>query len=281
MSGEEQGCERIERTGARPGAARRVRRGRRRRGPRAGRTVHDGLQPPHRPPLRPHRCRRPRLRARHQPARLLPVHPRRPQDRLPRQVLDHPHVQRLRLRRGDEPALPRPPRRREQRALHRLRHAHAHGLRPRRALGRGRVRLLRSRRRLPRRHGHPSRWPAPRQHHDVHDHQQSRACHLGPLHRRCREARRSPRQAGRHPPERHSQGVHRPERVHLPAPRVDAPRHGYGRVRRRGDAPLEPRLRQRLPHPRSRLDLRSGARLHPRRWHRVREVGARPRPRRR
>ncbi len=68
-----------------------------------------------------------------------------------------------------------------------------------------------------------------------------------------------------HHPERHPQGVHRPEGVPLPAGAVDAPRDRHDRVRDARDAALEHHLDQRLPHPRGRLDRRPGAGVHDRR----------------
>ena len=74
--------------------------------------------------------------------------------------------------------------------------------------------------------------------------------------------------------ERHPQGVHRPEGVHLPARALDAPGHRHDRVRHARAAALEHDLDQRLPHPRGRLDRRAGAGLHHRRRHGVRRGGA-------
>ena len=45
-------------------------------------------------------------------------------------------------------------------------------------------------------------------------------------------------QAGRHAAERHPQGVHRPEGVHLPAAALHAPGDRHGRVRARAQMPL-------------------------------------------
>ena len=80
--------------------------------------------------------------------------------------------------------------------------------------------------------------------------------------------------APRDDPDRHPQGVHRAEGVHLPARAVDAARHGHGRVLRARDAAVAPDLDLRLPHPRGRLDRRAGARVHARRRLRLRRVGA-------
>ena len=51
----------------------------------------------------------------------------------------------------------------------------------------------------------------------LHDHQLPGADDLGHVHRRRREDGRAARAADRHAAERHPQGVHRPEGVHLPA----------------------------------------------------------------
>ena len=81
-------------------------------------------------------------------------------------------------------------------------------------------------------------------------------------------------QAERHHPERHPQGVHRPERPTSSRP---------GRRMRlvtdmiafcaRARAPVEHHLHLRLPHPRGRRDRRPGAGLHPGRRHRLRGGG--------
>ena len=65
------------------------------------------------------------------------------------------------------------------------------------------------------------------------------------------------RAARRHDPDRHPQGVHRPEGVVLPDRAGDAAGHRHGRVVLRGDAALASDLDLRLPHPRGRLDRRS------------------------
>ena len=70
------------------------------------------------------------------------------------------------------------------------------------------------------------------------------------------------RTARRHDPDRHPQGVHRPEGVVLPDRAGDAAGHRHDRVVLDRDAALAPDLDLRLPHPRGRLDRRAGARLH-------------------
>ena len=79
-------------------------------------------------------------------------------------------------------------------------------------------------------------------------------------------------------PERHPQGVHRPEGVPLPAGALDAPRHRHHRVRDARAAALEHGLDQRLPHPRGGLDRGPGAGVHDRRRDGLRRGRARARP---
>ena len=52
-----------------------------------------------------------------------------------------------------------------------------------------------------------------------------------------------------HPSERHPEGVHSPERVHLPPRALDAVGGGHHRVRHEAHARVEHDQRQRLPHP--------------------------------
>ena len=82
-------------------------------------------------------------------------------------------------------------------------------------------------------------------------------------------------------PERHPEGVHRAEGVHLPAAPLHAADRRYLPLLRRTCAALEHDLGERLPHPRSRGDRRPGTRVHVARRHRVRPVGRRRRARRR
>ena len=91
-------------------------------------------------------------------------------------------------------------------------------------------------------------------------------------------AGRARREAPRHRPERHPQGVHRPRELHLPAAAVDADHDRPLRVLRGAAAALQHDLHLRLPHPRGRLDGGSGARVHDRERHRVLRGGSRGRP---
>ena len=88
-------------------------------------------------------------------------------------------------------------------------------------------------------------------------------------------------EARRHDPDRHPQGVHRPEGVVLPDRAGAAAGHRHDRVVLAADAALAPGLDLRLPHPRGRLDRPAGARLHAQGRLHLRRAGARARPRRR
>ena len=77
---------------------------------RAPRAVRDVLRDRDRGPLHRGRHRRPRRGRATSAARGVPVHPRRPADDVPQPLLDDAPVRRLRHRRGDQPALPLPPR---------------------------------------------------------------------------------------------------------------------------------------------------------------------------
>ena len=105
------------------------------------------------------------------------------------------------------------------------------------------------RRLLAGRYGDPARGHPARPRHHLDDHQRPGVGDLGDVHRRRRATRHRPRPAGRHAPERHPEGVHRPERVHLSAARQHAAGDRHHRVRDRLDAAVEPGQRQRVPHP--------------------------------
>ena len=81
--------------------------------------------------------------------------------------------------------------------------------------------------------------------------------------------------------ERHAQGVPGPEGVHLPAPGVPAAGHRHHPLLRRRDAPFPSGVGVGLPHPRSRLDGRPRAGLHPGQRLRLRRGGPGGRPGRR
>ena len=215
------------------------------------------------------------------PPRRVPVHPRALPVDVPGAALDDAPVRRLRHGRGDQRALPLPARPRPDRPLDRLRHADPDGLRlrprpqPRRGRARGR------RRRHPRRHGAALRRDPARRGHHLDDDQRAGGDPARLLRARRREAGGRAGEARRHDPDRHPQGVHRPEGVVLPDRAGDAPGHRHDRVVLAEDAALAPGLDLRLPHPRGRLDRPAGARLHAQGRLHLRRAGARARPRRR
>ena len=145
---------------------------------------------------------------------------------------------------------------------HRLRHAVADGprLRSPALARRGRPRGRRDRH--ARRHGDALPGHRPRRRHRLDDHQRAGGDDDGLLRRRGRAERRPGRQARRHDPGRHPQGVHRPEGVVLPGRPGDAPARRHDGVVHAQHAALAPGVDLRLPHPRGRGDRRAGARVH-------------------
>ena len=89
------------------------------------------------------------------------------------------------------------------------------------------------------------------------------------------------RQARRHDPGRHPQGVHRPEGVVLPGRPGDAPARRHDGVVHAQHAALAPGVDLRLPHPRGRGDRRAGARVHAQGRLHLRRAADGPRHRRR
>jgi hypothetical protein len=118
----------------------------------------------------------------------------------------------------------------------------------------------------------PLRRHRPRQGHDLDDDQLHGADRSGDVPRGRGEARDALGEGRRDPPERHPQGVHRPEGVHLPAAALDAAHHGPVLLLREARAEVEHDLDLRVPHPRGGLDGAPGARVHAARRRRVREV---------
>ena len=73
--------------------------------------------------------------------------------------------------------------------------------------------------------------------------------------------------ASRHDSERHPQGIHRREDLHLSAPAFDEAGRGHAGVRIATRSAMESDFHQRLPHPRSRLDSPAGTGIHALRRH--------------
>ena len=200
------------------------------------------------------------------PARALP-------DDVHDPAVDDPPVRRVLHRGGVQRLLPAQPRRRAEGAVDRVRSAHPPRLRLRPPAGARRRRHGRGGDRLDPRHAaalrrHPA-GPDDR----LDDHERRRAAGDGALHPRGRGAGRGARAAGRDHPERHPQGVHGPQHLHLPAEALDADRQRHLRLHLAEDAAVQLDLHLRLPHPGGRGDRRPGAGLHAGRRRGVRDGG--------
>ena len=125
---------------------------------------------------------------------------------------------------------------------------------------RGGTRRCRDRRTV--RHGGPVRGNQPRGHQRLDDDQSLGVDSAGDVHRGGRGPRLRPEQALGHDPERHPQGVRRPEGVGLPRPAEYAHRPRHRRLLRRAHGALQPRQHQRLPHQRGRSQRLAGDRVH-------------------
>ena len=208
----------------------------------------------------------------------LPLHPRRAAHHVPRPLLDHAPVRRLRHRRGVEQALPLPARAGPDRPLGGLRPAHADGLRlrpPARARrggqgGRGH--------RLDRRHGDAVRRDPARQGLHLDDHQRDGRRSCSPSTWRWPRSRAWPPAdlQGTIQNDILKEYVARGTYIYPPRP-SHPPHHRHLRLHREGHAEVEHHLHLRLPHPRGRLDGGAGGGLHAGRRHRLRGGGgARP-----
>ena len=201
------------------------------------------------PPMSPASTSSAASRDRAVPARSLPDHVRH-------QSVDHPPVCRLFHRRGVQRLLSPQPRRPARWASRSPSTCHPPRLRLRQPARHRRCRHGRGRDRLDPRHAHAFlRHPA-RQDERLDDHERRGAAGDGPLHRRRRGAGRRPCSARRHDPERHPQGVHGPQHLHLPARGLDADRRRHLRLHGRARCRSSTRSRSaattcRKPAPRS------------------------------
>ena len=184
-----------------------------------------------------------RLRTRHQRSGRVSLHARHSSDRLPRQAVDDAAVRGVRHARGHQRALQDAARRRRDRAERRVRSADAHGPRPRPRAGARRSREVRRQRDVARRHGNAVRRDCGRRHHDLDDDQLAGGDDLRDVSGGRRAAGRRLDDALGHDSERHPQGVHRAEGVHLPAAAVDAAHHRHLRLLLRGKCPRGTRFR--------------------------------------
>ena len=210
-------------------------------------------------------------------AGVLSLHPRHLPDHVPGPALDHPAVFWIRHGGVDQRTLAALARRGRHRLVVRLRPSHPDGLRLRPPTGRGRGGKGRRGHRLHRRHAHPAERPAAGPGHHVDDDQRHRRHPAAALSTGGRGARGARRQAGRHHPKRHPQGVRRPRHLHLPAAPFDAPDHRHLRLLPGEPAQLEHHLHLGLSHPRSRIDRGAGDRLHAGQRHCLRGGGHRRR----
>ena len=124
--------------------------------------------------------------------------------------------------------------------------------------------------------GHPARPDD-----GVDDHERRGAADHGALHRRRRGAGRAAGEARRHDPERHPQGVHGPQHLHLSARPVDAHHLRHLRLHLGAHAEVQLDLDLRLSHAGGRRDAGPRARLHARRRRRIRARRRQGRPRHR
>ena len=133
-----------------------------------------------------------------------------------------------------------------------------------------------------RRHEDPVRRHSARRNECVDDHERRDHPGAGHVHRRRRGAGREAGRPHRHRAERHPQGIHGPQHLHLPAGSLDADRRRHHRLHGEGDASVQLDLDLRLPHAGGRRDAGAGTRLHARRRHGIcaRRNVARPRRRR-
>ena len=118
----------------------------------------------------------------------------------------------------------------------------------------------------PRRYAHPLRRHRPGGRHHLDDDQCARLAAAADVPDRGRRAGRRSRQARRHDPERHPQGIRRARHLHLPAAPFDAAGHRHLRLLRRVLPVLEHDLDLRLSHAGGRMLRRAGDRLHAREW---------------
>ena len=232
----------------------------------------------HRRPAALHRGRPRRAGLpRHLPGRAaLPARPVPDDVRQP--AVDDPPVRRLLHRGRLQRVLPPQPGDGAEGAVDRVRPAHPPRLRQRQPARHRRRRHGRGGDRLDLRHAAALRRHPAGQDERVDDDERRGAAGARALRRRGRGAGRRAGAAHRHDPERHPQGVHGPQHLHLPAHAVDADHQRHLLVHLAADAALQLDLDLRLPHPGGRGDGRPGARLHAGRRRRVHPGRARGRP---
>ena len=203
------------------------------------------------------------------PARPLPDHVRHP-------ALDDPAIRWFLHGRGFERVLPAQPRGRPEGPVGCLRSRDPPRLRFRPPPRLGRCRHGGRRHRLDLRHAHPVLRHPPRRDDGVDDHERRGAADPRALHRRGGGAGRAAAKTRRHHPERHPQGVHGPQHLHLSPEGIDADHLGHFFVYFEEHAEIQFHFHFRLPHAGGRRDERPGAGLHAGRRRRVHQGRARP-----
>ncbi len=204
------------------------------------------------------RCAGHLARAQPVPARALP-------DDVHHPALDGPAVRRVLDGRGLQRVLPAQPRGGPEGPERRVRPRDPPRLRLRSPAGPWRRRHGRRRDRLDLRRPHALRRHPARPDVGVDDDERRGAAGDGALHRGGAGAGGGAGTALGDDPERHPQGVHGPQHLHLPAVAEHADHLRHLLVHRRADAALQLDLDLRLPHAGGRGDRRPRARLHARR----------------
>ena len=198
---------------------------------------------------RPGRARSPRIRGRPPAVSAWAVlHDVRPA------AVDGPAVCRVLDGGRVERVLPAEPRGRTEGPVGRVRPGHASGLRLGQRTRSRRRRQGRRRDRHGRGHEDPLRSDPARSDVGIDDHERCGAPRHGLLHRRGRRAGRRSRTAEWDHSERHPEGVHGPEYVHLPADAVDAHHRRYLPVLCGTDAAFQCNFDQRVSHAGGRRD---------------------------
>ena len=222
-------------------------------------------------PARPRRHRSPR-----NAARCGAVLAGRPGDDVHEPSLDASSIRRVLHRRGVERLLPPGPGRRPDGPVRGLRPRHPSWLRQRPRPGGGRRGQGGRGDRLGRGHEDPLRRDPSRPDERLDDDERCRPADDGVLHRGRRGTGCRCRAAQRDHPERHPQGVHGPQHLHLSARAIHADRGRRDRVHGQEHAPLQLDLDLRLPHAGGGSDGGSGVGVHPGRRLGVRPGGGRP-----
>ena len=221
-----------------------------------------------------HGRRRPGPPLRGYAARIRAVRPRPAADDVRAAAVDHPPVRGILDGGGVERVLPAQSQGRRAGRFRRLRSRDPPRLRLRPPACRRRRGQGRGRRRLGRGHEDPLRRHSARPGLGVDDDERRRAAGARRLHRRRRGAGSRAKGAHRDHPERHPQGVHGPQHVHLPAGSVDPDHRRHHRVHGEAHAEVQLDLDLRLSHAGSRRDAGARAGADARRRQGVRAHGA-------